>query len=152
MPMRFAYSNEQEKYIGGESMPNIGLDHFHQHEAEEVREVLWKLKAENADVHFEEINPDELTDADLRIAFKYFHGRITQEEYDKYVKINFPDRLIAKKTTACRKREITEEAYHEHFKKVFPESRCAFAAWIGNRIAENIGWKEWVARVQNYPQ
>ncbi len=133
-------------------MPNRGLDHFHQHEAEEARKVLWKLKAEKADVHFEEINPDELADADLEIASKYFHGRITQEGYDEYIKINFPDRLIAKKTTACRRGEITEETYQEYFKKVFPESRCAFAAWIGNRIAEKIGWRERATRAQINPQ
>lgn len=120
---------------------------FNEHRAEEVRQFLRGFKGGCADVHFEEINPDELTIVDLEMAFKYFHGCVVQEDYCKHVE-SFPHDLMAEKKKAFCNGEITKEEYEKHLKDFFPKSRCAFAAWIGNRIAEGGAWKKMTLKIQ----
>lgn len=119
--------------------------------AEEVRQVLWRLKGESADVHFEEINPDELTIIDLEIAFRYFQGMVTQDDCCRHIE-SFPHSLMEKKKEAFFSGEITKDEYEECFKKFFPKSRCAFAAWVGNRIAEGNGWKKMALKTKTTPK
>lgn len=124
---------------------------FNERIAEEIRKTLWSFKGDCADVHFEEINPDELTIADLEIAFRYLQGGITQEDFCNHVK-SFPHDPMEEKKKAFRNGEITKEEYGECLKDFFPKSRCAFTAWLGNRIAENGGWKKLSLRLQTSPK
>ena len=99
----------------------IDSDKIAKEYAEKVRERLRDLKNKNADIHFESINPDELTYDDLMIADKFQKGNLSKKEFNEY-----RERLQSYIDLAKRDNG-------ENF-NLLKDSRVNLSAWILNKM------------------
>ncbi len=99
----------------------IDSDKIAKEYAEKVRECLRDLKNKNADIHFESIDPDELTYDDLMIADKFQKGNLSKKEFNEY-----RERLQSYIDLAKRDNG-------ENF-NLLKDSRVNLSAWILNKM------------------
>lgn len=92
-----------EKFLQNENMDKITENYD-----EILREDLWELKNKKIDIHFEDINPDDLTHEDLNIFDKLQKNNLTEEEFNLYrenLKNYFRfQQQMKKRTIQCLKR------------------------------------------------
>lgn len=88
--------------------------------SESIRNVIKEYKEKSVDIHFQNINPDELTEYDLAVADKFLKGNLTEEDFEKYKK---------EVSDYCRKKQENEKHFDE-----FVDSRANLRAWISNKI------------------
>ena len=86
-----------------------------------MRERLRDLKNKNADIHFESINPDELTYDDLMIADKFQKGNLSKKEFNEY-------RERLQSYIDLTKRDNGENL------NLLEDSRVNLSAWILNKM------------------
>ena len=99
----------------------IDSDKIAKEYAEKVRERLRDLKNKNADIHFESINPDELTYDDLMIADKFQKGNLSKKEFNEY-------RERLQSYIDLTKRDNGENL------NLLEDSRVNLSAWILNKM------------------
>lgn len=73
---------EQTQFSEFEKQPN--LDEIARNYAETIRDYLQTKKEKEADIHFKDINPKELTFDDLMIFDKYQKNTLTKMEFKSY--------------------------------------------------------------------
>ena len=138
------------------------LDLF-QKEISEIKKKEMEKKEKNEgksyNPHFNEINPEELTDEDRIIYEKFKDGSMTLEDLEKYRKSVFSrideaagitdeDRVIYKK---FKNREITRDEFFDYCQKrtfreekpnsIEKDSRANFCAWLTNQLL-NSDWEK----------
>lgn len=110
-----------EPFKEGEQFSEIDADRIAKEYAETVRDYLRGLKNQKADIHFESIDPDELTYDDLMIADKFTKNDLSEKEFKKY-----RERLQAYIDSA--KEESGDKV------NVLENSRVNLSAWILNKM------------------
>lgn len=103
------------------AVSEIDIDEIAKKYAENIRVYLKELKDRGENIHFENINPSELTYDDLIVADKLRKGELTNKEFEEYKKSLQPhyDKLRAEKSATD---------YHHN------DSRCNFEAWVNNEM------------------
>jgi hypothetical protein len=96
---------------------------------EEIKKkVAWKESKESGpayNLHFDDINPFELLEEDLRIFGKFKDKSLTLEEFQQY-----------------RESIIEYSKKYHKMEDVLRDSRCNFQAWLGNQVST----KEWLEK------
>ena len=121
--------------IKPEIKPEVDIDEIAKEYAEKVRDYLRQLKDKKADVHFNDINIDELTHDDLIIADKFRKGILSNIEFQEYCKGLKPYFDL----------KIKEE---KNF-KIFKDSRANLEGWIGNKLMVLTAKTEKIKRASN---
>lgn len=100
---------------------NVDADEIAKKYAENIREALRGQKTKKTDIHFEDINPDDLTNEDLIIFDKFRINALTEKEFNMY-RENLGNYFRLQ-------RQIKKEKFN-----ALKDSRSNFSAMIANKI------------------